>query len=203
MHLVLNNYRSGSSRFSLDLARDSKLEYYGDVFSDQSTHTPEFVDKFCKIIMDDTKAMPMAVVKCHPRDVLNLPDGEKLLTRLINRSDEVHMLSRKSFDNILTSLNIACCLKEFINAGYNEEFTITHDFYIPTTLFEQNYFKILYGTLDLIRIYSKHRTKIKLRWYENIFEEHGRLVRQVNITNPTTPTHIDISSMFAQYQLVR
>ena len=103
MHLVLNNYRSGSSRFSLDLAKDTKLEYFGDVFSDQSIHKPEFVEKFCRTVMDDTKAMPMAVVKCHPRDVLNLPDGEKLLSRLINRSDAVHMISRKSFDNILNS----------------------------------------------------------------------------------------------------
>lgn len=203
MHLVLNNYRSGSSRFSLDLAKDCKLEYYGDVFSDQTTHSQEFVDKFCKKLLDDTAAMPMAVVKCHPRDVLNRPNGDVLLQRLINRSDNVHMISRKRFDDILRSMNIACCLKKFIDVGYNEEFTITHDFYVPVTLFEENYFKLMYGNIDLIRTYSRYKNDIKLVWYEDIFADHGRLVRQVNITNPTPPTNINIANLFGQFQLVR
>jgi|LauGreDrversion4_2_1035121.scaffolds.fasta_scaffold179029_1 hypothetical protein len=203
MHLVLNNYRSGSSRFSLDLARDCNLEYYGDVFSDQTSHTPEFVDKFCKTLLDDTKAMPMAVVKCHPADVLRLPNGAELLKRLINRSDKVYMISRKKFDDILRSLNVACCLKQFIGLGHNEEFTIVHDFYVPVTLFEENYFKIMYGNIDLIRTYSRYKNDISLLWYEDIFEEHGRLVRRVNITNPTPPTNINIANVFGQFQLVR
>lgn len=203
MHLVLCNYRSGSSRFSLDLAKDNNLEYYGDVFGDQSTHTQVFKDRLYNKIMDDTAAMPMAVMKCHPRDILNLPEGDKLLERLINRSDSVTLFNRKSFDNILRSLNIATCLKQFIDAGYNEEFTITHEFYIPITMFEQNYFKIMYGNIDLIRVYSRYRDKINLLWYEDVFEEHGRLVRQVSITNPTPPTNINLAEVFSSFELKR
>lgn len=203
MHLVLCNYRSGSSRFSFDLAKDNNLEYYGDVFSDQSTHTQVFRDRLCSKIMDDTAAMPMAVMKCHPRDILDLPDGKVLLERLINRSDKIYMFNRRSFDNILRSLNVAECLKTFIDAGYNEEFTIQHDFYIPVTMFEKNYFKLMYGNIDLIRIYSRYRDKINLLWYEDVFEEHGRLVRQVNITNPTPPTNINLEEVFASFELKR
>lgn len=203
MHLVLCNYRSGSSRFSLDLARDYNLEYYGDVFSDQSKHSPEFVKKFCDTILNDTKAVPMAVVKCHPRDVLDLPNGQELLQKLINRSDKVYMINRRSFDNILRSMNIAACLKEFINEDYNTEFTIIHSFYIPVTLFEKNYFKLMYGNIDLIRTYSKNKDQIELLWYEDIFEEHGRFVRRVEVTNPTPPTNINLETIFNQFVLKR
>jgi hypothetical protein len=203
MHLVLNNYRSGSSRFSIDLARDTKLELYGDLFSDQSLHDTAFVEKFCANLLDDKKPAPMAVVKCHPADVLKLPNGAKILDRLIHRSDKVYMLNRRSFDDILRSQNIADCLKTAIDMEYNAESAIEHTFYVPVTLFEKNYFKILYGTIDLLRVYSKFKNDIELLWYEDVFEKHGRLVRNVVITNPTPPTNIDISSLFSQMQLIR
>ena len=52
MHLVLNNYRSGSLRFSTGLARDTKLELYGDLFSDQSLHDTAFVEKFDPLVAE-------------------------------------------------------------------------------------------------------------------------------------------------------
>jgi hypothetical protein len=153
--------------------------------------------------MSDTSAMPMAVVKCHPRDVLDLENGEELLHRMIYRSDKVYMFNRKSFDDILRSMNVATCLKEIIDAGYNEEFTITHEFYVPVTMFEKNYFKLMYGNIDLIRVYSRFKHKINLLWYEDIFENHGRLVRDVVITNPTPPTNINLEEVFTNFELRR
>lgn len=203
MHLVLCNYRSGSSRFSSDLALDTDLEYFGDVFSDQSVHKQSFKNLLISKIMSDTSAMPMAVVKCHPRDVLDLENGEELLHRMIYRSDKVYMFNRRSFDDILKSMNVATCLKEIIDAGYNEEFTITHEFYVPVTMFEKNYFKLMYGNIDLIRVYSRFKHKINLLWYEDIFENHGRLVRDVVITNPTPSTDINLEAVFTKFELRR
>lgn len=203
MHLVLTNYRSGSSRFCVDLARDTKLELYGDIFSDQSKHESTFVEKFCEDLFNDKKAVPMAVVKCHPADILKRPNGQELLTRLIHKSDKIYMLNRRSFDDVLRSMNISDCLKTAIDMGYNEESTISHSFYVPVTMFEKNYFKLMYGIVDLLRIYSRYKDKIELLWYEDIFETHGRLVRLVEITNPTPPTNIDISQLFESLQLRR
>lgn len=203
MYLVLTNYRSGSSRFCIDLARETKLELYGDLFSDQSVHDPSFVEKFCNDLFDDKKPVPMSIVKCHPADVLKRHNGQELLNRLIHKSDKIYLLNRRSFDNILQSLNIADCLKTAIDMGYNEESTISHSFYVPVTMFEKNYFKLMYGIIDLLRIYSRYKDRIELLWYEDIFELHGRLVRLVEITNPTPPTNINIADMFEHLQLRR
>ena len=203
MHLVLANYRSGSARFCTDLARDTGLELYGDLFSDQTKHEPAFVEKFCADLFDDKKPVPMAVVKCHPADVLKRSNGQELLNRLIHKSDKVYMFNRRSFDNILKSMNIADCLKTAIDMAYNEESTIAHSFYVPVTMFEKNYFKLMYGIVDLLRVYSKFKDRIELLWYEDVFENHGRLVRLVEITNPTPPTNINIHKMFDELQLSR
>ncbi len=70
-------------------------------------------------------------------------------------------------------------------------------------MFEKNYFKLMYGIVDLLRVYSKFKDRIELLWYEDVFENHGRLVRLVEITNPTPPTNIDISELFDKLQLKR
>ncbi len=201
MHLILTNYRSGSSTFGKDWARELGVPFIGDVFGEQSNYDEEFKKDFLNKVLN---GLPInGVVKIYPLDIINLKhiDSAELLEKLIYKSKGVVILSKKNFDDILLSYLKSELLKNCINIPYNEAFTITYPFdKVPRLLYRKVFYNVLDNSIQLAKIRHIFKEKIRVLWYDDIFEKESKLNRNVIIGEDLPSNNINIEKMFYSFE---
>lgn len=191
MHVILSNYRSGSLTFARDYAKDCGEKFLGDPYN--SLHPDHILCDSINCALLNNSALPAGVIKLYPHDLCDRTD---VLDSLCSRAETIHIISKKSFDDVIRSYAVAERLSTVLNIRYDEPFTIQHKFVIPVAVYNEIFFKILQNTLALIRQYHMNRNRCKLLWYEDIFETHSRTHRPVTVENQLPESGICIQTLF-------
>ena len=201
MHLILSNYRSGSSTFGKDWARDLGVPFIGDVFSEHSKYTEDFRKDFIKKILDGDSIN--GVIKIYPLDIMNMKDldGLDFLEKCVYKSKGVVLLSKKSFNDILLSYLKSELLLKIVNIPYDEAFTITYPFEtVPRLMYRKIFYNVLDNSIHLAKLRHIFKDKIRVLWYDDIFEKVSKLNRNVTIGEELPVSKINIEEMFYSFE---
>lgn len=194
MHVILSNLRSGTLTFARDRARDLGVPFLGDPFGQHSADTI-----LCNQISSAAKnnqLLPAGVIKIYPHD---LKHDTELLHAICDRAETLCIVTKKSFDSIVSSHVKAELLLSVLDIKFDQPFTITHTFTVPNSVYSSSYYTVLQNTVELIRLNHRYRCRVKLYWYEDMFESHSKPHRPVLLQNQLPVTDICISHMFDAY----
>ena len=201
MHLILSNYRSGSSSFGKDWARDLGVPFIGDVFGKQSKYDDNFKSNFINDIKNDRGIN--GVVKLYPLDIINMKDldGLNFLEKCVYKSKDVVLLSKKNFDDIFLSYLKSELLKKIVNIPYEESFTITYPFEtVPRLLYREIFYNVLDNSIHLAKLHHIFKDKLRVLWYDDIFEKESKINRNVTIGEELPIIDISIEKMFDSFE---
>ncbi len=132
MHLVLSTYRSGSTWFCKELARELDVVNHDEPFNNRINDEPDKHKNF----LAKLKENPVGVVKIFPYHLNHTPIYN-LLETCISLSETITVLVRKNFDDQVKSYYIAKQLKNW-HDDINTTITLDKSIYFDYVKFLNN-----------------------------------------------------------------